>query len=236
MRPTGRDTVALRLFKSMIVISSSNPLATYRVLSSREMPRPQGAPASQDILQDLAGLDVDDSNVGGVAESYVGKFAITGHAEINRRHIVYVTSEVEDLVHLVNADTGSVEREVVVGTRPRRFVATSDIKLAVIRTEMHVAGPARCPEILDDHVRSGVDDQKIVSSFIADEYEPRVPCHAPSRRSDEEQYRQTRSRKTPTNEHKRHSGWMSLRGGRWELPTSRDAPLLLLAIERALYT
>jgi DNA-binding beta-propeller fold protein YncE len=41
---------------------------------------------------------------------------------------VYVTSEVGDLVHLVDADSGNVAQDVVVGTRPRRLAAPPDGK------------------------------------------------------------------------------------------------------------
>src|SRR5262249_40256443 len=39
---------------------------------------------------------------------------------------VYVTSEVGDIVHRIDADAGIVEDDVVGGTRPRRFAATPD--------------------------------------------------------------------------------------------------------------
>ena len=42
-------------------------------------------------------------------------------------HFVYVTSR-WDLVHLVDAESGNVVQDVVVGTRPRRFAATPDGK------------------------------------------------------------------------------------------------------------
>ncbi len=50
--------------------------------------------------------------------------------------IVYVTSEVGDLVHMVDAEGGHVMQDVVVGTRPRRFAATPDGK------ELWVSGGA----------------------------------------------------------------------------------------------
>ena len=37
---------------------------------------------------------------------------------------VYVTSEAGDLVHAIDADTGAITRDVVVGLRPRRLAAT----------------------------------------------------------------------------------------------------------------
>ena len=49
---------------------------------------------------------------------------------------VYVTSEVGDLVHLVDADSGNVVQDVVVGTRPRRFAATPDGKELWVSTEL----------------------------------------------------------------------------------------------------
>ncbi len=51
-------------------------------------------------------------------------------------HFVYVTSEVGDLVHLVDADSGTVVQDVVVGTRPRRFAATPDGKELWVSTEL----------------------------------------------------------------------------------------------------
>ena len=50
--------------------------------------------------------------------------------------IVYVTSEVGDLVHLVDAEGGYVTQDVVVGTRPRRFAATPDGKELWVSTEL----------------------------------------------------------------------------------------------------
>ena len=49
---------------------------------------------------------------------------------------VYVTSEVGDLVHAIDADRGYVTQDVVVGTRPRRFAATPDGKELWVSTEM----------------------------------------------------------------------------------------------------
>jgi hypothetical protein len=51
-------------------------------------------------------------------------------------HFVYVTSEVGDLVHLIDADSGNVVQDVVVGTRPRRFAATPDGKELWVSTEL----------------------------------------------------------------------------------------------------
>jgi YVTN family beta-propeller protein len=50
--------------------------------------------------------------------------------------IVYATSEVGDLVHEINAEGGYVTRDVVVGTRPRRFAATPDGKELWVSTEL----------------------------------------------------------------------------------------------------
>jgi len=47
-----------------------------------------------------------------------------------------VTSEVGDLVHLIDADSGNVVQDVVVGTRPRRFAATPDSKELWVSTEL----------------------------------------------------------------------------------------------------
>jgi YVTN family beta-propeller protein len=49
---------------------------------------------------------------------------------------VYVTSEVSDLVHQVDAEGGFVTQDVVVGTRPRRFAATPDGKELWVSTEL----------------------------------------------------------------------------------------------------
>jgi YVTN family beta-propeller protein len=49
---------------------------------------------------------------------------------------VYVTSEVGDSVHLIDAENGYVLQDVVVGTRPRRFAATPDGKDLWISTEL----------------------------------------------------------------------------------------------------
>jgi YVTN family beta-propeller protein len=49
---------------------------------------------------------------------------------------VYVTSEVGDLVHQVDAEGGYVTQDVVVGTRPRRFAATPDGKELWVSTEL----------------------------------------------------------------------------------------------------
>ena len=38
------------------------------------------------------------------------------------------SEEPSDLVHLIDADSGNVVQDVVVGTRPRRFAATPDGK------------------------------------------------------------------------------------------------------------
>jgi YVTN family beta-propeller protein len=51
-------------------------------------------------------------------------------------HFVYVTSEVGDLVHLIDADAGNVVQDVVVGTRPRRFAATPDGKELWVSAEL----------------------------------------------------------------------------------------------------
>ncbi len=50
--------------------------------------------------------------------------------------VVYVTSEVGDLVHEIDAVGGHVTRDVVVGTRPRRFAATPDGKQLWVTTEL----------------------------------------------------------------------------------------------------
>ena len=47
-----------------------------------------------------------------------------------------MTSEVGDLVHVVDADGGHVTQDVVVGTRPRRFAATPDGKELWVSTEL----------------------------------------------------------------------------------------------------
>ena len=49
---------------------------------------------------------------------------------------LYVTSEVGNLVHLIDLNSGKVAREVVVGTRPRRFAATPDGKELWVSTEL----------------------------------------------------------------------------------------------------
>ena len=50
--------------------------------------------------------------------------------------ILYVTSEVGDLVHMVDAEGGHVVEDVVVGTRPRRFAATPDGKELWVTAEL----------------------------------------------------------------------------------------------------
>jgi YVTN family beta-propeller protein len=50
--------------------------------------------------------------------------------------ILYVTSEVGDLVHIVDAEGGHVTQDVVVGTRPRRFAATPDRKELWVTAEL----------------------------------------------------------------------------------------------------
>jgi YVTN family beta-propeller protein len=49
---------------------------------------------------------------------------------------LYVTSEVGDLVHIVDAEGGHVTQDVVVGTRPRRFAATPDRKELWVTAEL----------------------------------------------------------------------------------------------------
>ena len=49
---------------------------------------------------------------------------------------VYVTSEVSDLVHMVDPDGGHVTADVVVGTRPRRVAATPDGKELWVTAEL----------------------------------------------------------------------------------------------------
>jgi len=49
---------------------------------------------------------------------------------------LYVTSEVGDLVHMVDAEGGHVVQDVVVGTRPRRFAATPDGKELWVTAEL----------------------------------------------------------------------------------------------------
>jgi YVTN family beta-propeller protein len=51
-------------------------------------------------------------------------------------HFVYVASEVDDVIHLVDADKGYVVENVVVGTRPRRFAATPDGKELWVSSEL----------------------------------------------------------------------------------------------------
>ena len=50
--------------------------------------------------------------------------------------ILYVTSEVGDLVHMVDAEDGHVIQDVVVATRPRRFAATPDKKELWVTAEL----------------------------------------------------------------------------------------------------
>ena len=47
-----------------------------------------------------------------------------------------MTSEVGDLIHLVDTDSGHVIEDVVVGTRPRRFAATPDRKELWVSAEL----------------------------------------------------------------------------------------------------
>ena len=47
-----------------------------------------------------------------------------------------MTSEVGDLVHLIDPETGAVMNDLVVGTRPRRFAATPNGKELWVTTEM----------------------------------------------------------------------------------------------------
>jgi YVTN family beta-propeller protein len=49
---------------------------------------------------------------------------------------LYLTSEVTDLVHMVDPDGGYVTADVVVGTRPRRFAATPDGKELWVTAEL----------------------------------------------------------------------------------------------------
>ena len=50
--------------------------------------------------------------------------------------IVYVTSEVSDMVHVVDAQNGAVLDNIVVGTRPRRFALTPDRKELWVSAEL----------------------------------------------------------------------------------------------------
>ena len=50
--------------------------------------------------------------------------------------VLYVTSEVGDLVHMMDTDSGKVVKDVVVGTRPRRFAATPDGKDLWVTAEL----------------------------------------------------------------------------------------------------
>ena len=49
---------------------------------------------------------------------------------------LYVTSEVADRIHLVDAEGGHVTQDVVVGTWPRRFAATPDGKELWVTAEL----------------------------------------------------------------------------------------------------
>jgi YVTN family beta-propeller protein len=55
---------------------------------------------------------------------------------------IYVTSEVADMVHVVDAASGAVVDNIIVGTRPRRFVLTPDSNelgvSAELSSEIHV--------------------------------------------------------------------------------------------------
>jgi DNA-binding beta-propeller fold protein YncE len=51
-------------------------------------------------------------------------------------HFVYVASQVDDFIHLVDTDKGYVVESVVAGTRPRRFAATSDGKELWVSSEL----------------------------------------------------------------------------------------------------
>jgi hypothetical protein len=66
-------------------------------------------------------------------------------------------------------------------------VAAGDIELGVVGVEMHVARPARGPEILDHLVGLGIDDNEVVGLFIADEDEPGVLGPSWRRRGDRDQ-------------------------------------------------
>ena len=49
---------------------------------------------------------------------------------------IYVSSEAGDLVHEVDAASGAIKRDVVVGLRPRRFAATPDGKDLWVTSEL----------------------------------------------------------------------------------------------------
>jgi DNA-binding beta-propeller fold protein YncE len=49
---------------------------------------------------------------------------------------VYVATQVDDFIHLVDTDKGYVVKSVVAGTRPRRFAATSDGKELWVSSEL----------------------------------------------------------------------------------------------------
>lgn len=51
-------------------------------------------------------------------------------------HFVYVASEIDDFIHLVDAEKGYVVDNVVVATRPRRFAATPDGKELWVSSEL----------------------------------------------------------------------------------------------------
>ena len=44
---------------------------------------------------------------------------------------VFVTSEVADMVHVIDLASASVAKNIIVGTRPRRFIVTPDGKRAL---------------------------------------------------------------------------------------------------------
>ena len=68
---------------------------------------------------------------------------------------MYVTSEVGDLIHLIDADSGNVEQDVVVGTRPRRFAATPDGKELWVSTELSGEVPIITARNSRSRARSG---------------------------------------------------------------------------------
>ncbi len=49
---------------------------------------------------------------------------------------IYVTSEVSDMVHVVDAKEGAVLDNIIVGTRPRRFALTPDGKELWVSSEL----------------------------------------------------------------------------------------------------
>lgn len=79
--------------------------------------------------------DEEEELVAGMRVIEVGEEpeGILSHPDVN---VVYVTSEVANMVHVVDVDANEITHNIVVGNRPRRMILTNDRKQLWVSNEL----------------------------------------------------------------------------------------------------